>query len=187
MSSGPTETEIKLPVHDVAAIHRKLLLLRFTLKTVRTFESNEIYDTAESNLRNSGCLLRVREYGDEFVLTYKGAGNIGRHKVREELETKVESPAATRQILQRLGFRIAFRYEKYRTEYAGSGGLAVVDETPIGNYLELEGSPEWIDRIAINLGFSESDYITKSYGTLHNEYRLKHPATPSDMVFGDEP
>jgi adenylate cyclase class 2 len=187
MSTSPTETEIKLAVHNLAVIQRKLLLLRFTLKTARTFESNEIYDTPESTLRNSGSLLRVREYGDEFVLTYKGVGNSGRHKVREEVETRVESPAATRQILQRLGFRIAFRYEKYRTEYAAEGGVAVVDETPIGHYLELEGSPEWIDRTATTLGFSESDYITKSYGTLYNEYRGMHSGAAMDMVFGDGP
>ena len=59
-----------------------------------------------------------------------------------------------------------FRYEKYRTEFRQPrrAGVAMLDETPVGVYLELEGTPHWIDRTARRLGFQESDYITASYG-----------------------
>jgi adenylate cyclase, class 2 len=187
MASGSTETEIKLPVHDVSKTGQNLLRLGFSLQTARTFEANSIYDTAASTLRGSGCLLRLRVYGDNIVLTFKGASQPGRHKTREEIETTVQSPEAMHQILERLGYQIGFRYEKYRTEWSDGAGMAVIDETSIGNYLELEGNSDWIDRIAAELGYGEADYITKSYGTLYNEYRASHPGTKSDMVFGNEP
>ena len=62
----------------------------------------------------------------------------------------------------------AFRYEKFRTEFQrrGSKGIATLDETPIGTYLELEGDPQWIDRMARTLGYEEKDYITASYARL---------------------
>ena len=45
--------------------------------------------------------------------------------------------------------RLGFKYEKYRTEFAdAAGGTVTFDETPIGNFLELEGSGAWIDEMA---------------------------------------
>ena len=72
-------------------------------------------------------------------------------------------------MLSRLDFIPTFRYEKFRTEYhrAGETGVATLDETPIGVYLELEGAPAWIDRSARRLGFAESDYSTASYYGLY--------------------
>ena len=54
------------------------------------------------------------------------------------------------QIFNELGYHPIFRYEKFRTEYAKApgAGKVLVDETPIGNYLEIEGSPRWIDSTA---------------------------------------
>ncbi len=46
------------------------------------------------------------------------------------------------QIFNEIGYHPIFRYEKFRTEYAKapSTGKVLLDETPIGNYLEIEGS-----------------------------------------------
>ena len=93
--------------------------------------------------------------------------------------------AALALILERLGYRARFRYEKYRTEYRrpGEAGLATVDETPIGVYIELEGPPEWIDRMAAALGHGEGDYITRSYASLWADYRIRHGDSRVDMIF----
>ena len=42
----------------------------------------------------------------------------------------------------------------------------VVDETPIGDFLEVEGEAEGIHRVAAELGFSRSEYVTDSYVAL---------------------
>ncbi|MGA8072549.1 MAG: hypothetical protein WB995_03685, partial [Candidatus Acidiferrales bacterium] len=79
-----------------------------------------------------------------------------------------------------------FRYEKYRTEYrlAKLKDLHLdLDETPIGDYLELEGSPAAIDRAAKLLGFKAADYITATYWDLYVADCRGRGITPSDLVF----
>ena len=77
------------------------------------------------------------------MLTYKGPAAAGKHKDREELEVETSDPSRLAEMLARLDFRPVFRYEKYRTEYrrGDEAGLATLDETPVGAYLELEGAP----------------------------------------------
>jgi adenylate cyclase class 2 len=110
---------------------------------------------------------------------------VGRHKSREELEIVVDDARIGARIMERLAFQPWFRYEKYRTEFRRlrQSGIAVIDETPIGVYLELEGTPPWIDRNAHLLGFAETDYITASYGRLYLEWCKRKKRKPGDMVF----
>jgi adenylate cyclase class 2 len=185
MSRGTHETEIKLAVANVQTGRRLLRAAGFRVFRRRVFESNVVFDTASQTLRKNRTLLRVREAGAHATLTFKGVPLAGKHKTREELESEVVSARTLTLILDRLGFKPAFRYEKYRTEYRAPGGTgtATLDETPIGVYLELEGSPRWIDRMAKKLGFSESDYITLSYGTLYVKWCEARRITPSFMTF----
>jgi len=89
-------------------------------------------------------------------------------------------------ILTALGLRPMFRYEKFRTTYAlrGLRNLKIeFDETPIGAFLELEGSPSAIDRAARLLGYARSHYITQTYGALYIADRRRHGSRPTDMLF----
>ena len=61
--------------------------------------------------------------------------------------------------------------------------LAPRHDTPIGYYLELEGSRRWIDKTAARLGFSHDDYITKSYGLLYREHCETRGIKPTHMLF----
>jgi len=128
-------------------------------------------------------LLRLREYGELRILTFKGPPEPGPHKTREEIETSTGDAAALRELLMRLGYVVVFRYEKYRAEFARDSGLAVVDETPVGVYIELEGEPEWIDARAASLGFTPRDYITASYGALYFDWCAERGVEPSHMEF----
>jgi adenylate cyclase class 2 len=120
----------------------------------------------------------------EVTLTYKGPPKNSKHKSREELEIMASDARTLGAILGRLGFQRVFRYEKYRTEFQrGSTGIVTLDETPIGNYLELEGAPPWIDRTARLLGFTEPDYITLSYGSLYLDWCAREGHEPADMTF----
>jgi adenylate cyclase class 2 len=119
------------------------------------------------------------------ILTFKGPAELGKHKSREELETGFEDPTIVARILERLGYQRAFRYEKYRTEFQrnGENGVVTLDETPIGWFVELEGTPDWIDRTAVALRWSEADYLTASYGSLYLQYCKDSNLQPSDMLF----
>ena len=178
------ETEIKLAVGSAAWARRLLGRFGFRVFQPRAFESNVVFDTRGLRLRKSGVLLRVREARRNAILTYKGPATNGRHKSREELEVIASNGRTLQTILERLGFERVFRYEKYRSEYRGTGsGLVTLDETPIGVFLELEGPPQWIDRTARRLGFAERHYITASYGRLYLEWCKDRKCKPGNMVF----
>lgn len=186
MTQSGRETEIKLALPDVKTGRALLRNAGFRVTRRRVFERNHVFDTPECVLRNSGALLRVRQAGHAVTLTYKGPAAVSRHKSREEVETRVPDADVIATIFERLGFRPIFRYEKYRTEYGhpDSGGVATLDETPIGVFMELEGTPRWIDHAARQLGFAECDYITASYGRLFLEWRHRQGLdTAADMVF----
>ena len=180
------ETEIKLSVADAAAGRARLRRGGFRITRSKVFEANTVFDTPQGTLHGAGCLLRVRQAGRKATLTYKGPAEANsKHKSREELEVEVGGAAVVAAIVERLGFEPMFRYEKYRTEYRqpGGGGLATLDETPIGVYLELEGPADWIDRTASQLGFVESEYIVASYAQLYVDWRRMGGVPPGDMVF----
>jgi adenylate cyclase class 2 len=110
-----------------------------------------------------------------------------RYKVREEAEYMVGDPRALLAVVGPAGMRPSFRYEKFRTSYRvrGAGGVHVeFDETPAGVFLELEGFPGAIDRMARRLGYAPADYITRSYAALHFEECRRRGVRAGDMVFG---
>jgi adenylate cyclase class 2 len=181
----PRETEIKIRISDVPAIQRRLRKLGFRIHARRVFESNVILDTPGRRLRRKGSLIRIRRVDAKSILTYKGRSKKGRHKSREEIETLVADPNALETLFARLGLKPVFQYEKYRTEYKrpSRGGVVMVDETPVGDYLEIEGSPRWIDTVARELGFSRSEYITESYGAIYVQYCRDQGIRPAQMIF----
>ena len=185
MPSSKPEIEVKIAIQSPAAARKRILAAGFRVHTPRVFESNVLYDFADLRLRTKGKVLRLREAGRIATVTFKGKSVDTRHKVREEVETTVERPDTIRRVFSELELHPVFRYEKYRTEYTRGKdhGVVVLDETPIGNFLEIEGAPRWIDRTAKQLGFSQDDYITASYGALYLQYCQELAIQPSDMVF----
>jgi adenylate cyclase class 2 len=199
----PVETEIKFRVDDLPALATRLQSTGFRLETPRSFESNTLYDTPDRLMRARTEILRIRSYAGHWTLTQKrlpSAGEPGprlpnvalpdlaRHKHRIETEAQIAHGSALAELFLSLGLVAAFRYEKWRTEWAdpgehGAEGHCVIDETPIGNYAELEGSSDWIDRAAIRLGITPADYITLSYGRLFDQWRQQHRSTADELTF----
>jgi adenylate cyclase class 2 len=186
MNHSATETEIKLAMPDAPTARKLLRDTGFKVVRRRVFENNIVFDTPRHTLRRASTLLRLRQAGRLITVTYKGKPAVGKHKSREELELEVADAATMDAIFERLGYRPVFRYEKYRTEYRleRGGGMAMIDETPVGTYVELEGSPAWIDRMARRMDFAEDEYITASYARLYLEWCRKLRVTPGNMVFG---
>ncbi|MGC2245182.1 MAG: class IV adenylate cyclase [Terriglobales bacterium] len=177
------EVEIKFRIGDLKALTRALKRAGFQNITRRTHEMNSLYDLPGQPLRKRGELLRLRKYGDIWVLTHKSKGKTGRHKVRAELETPVEKGKQMDAILRALGFAPTFRYEKYRAEWSDGTGHAVLDETPIGTFGELEGPARWIDRTARSLGIESADYITQTYADLFFRWKRATQSPAPEMTF----
>jgi len=183
----PVETEIKFRVDDLPGLSSRLVLARFTLQTPRSFEANVLYDTPTRQMRARTEILRIRNYAGRCIITHKRLPDVGpgedAHKHRIETETEVSDGSVLAQIFHSIGLTPAFRYEKWRTEWSDGEGHCVVDETPIGNFAELEGSPAWIDRIAALLGVDPGQYITLSYGRLFEAWRDQHGSSAQDLTF----
>jgi adenylate cyclase class 2 len=177
------EVEVKFRVSQVRALTRKLRVGGFRLVTKRTYEMNTLYDLPGQVLRQRGDLLRLRKYGKEWLLTHKAKGKTGRHKSRIENETKVADGKKMEAILLALGYVPTFRYEKIRAEWSDGRGHIVVDETPIGNFGEIEGPARWIDRTARLLGIKPSNYITQTYAALFFEWKARTHGPANEMTF----
>ena len=185
------ETEVKFRVADGQTLERELSALGFRQITPRTFEKNVLFDTPERTLRSQQSILRIRQYGERWVVTHKCLPNDNdpaeRHKRRIETETEVEDGEAMSIVFSQLGYKPAFTYEKWRTEYADATGHCVIDETPIGLFAELEGPAEWIDSISHRLGLHPSELLTLSYGRLFEEWRASTGSTVNDLTFSAIP
>ena len=183
--SGSHEIEIKFRVEDIPTLTACLETAGFRQVTPRTHEMNTLYDLPGSPLRRRGALLRIRQYGPNWTVTYKDKSTVqpGRHKSRREIETPVENGQALAEILHSCGFEPGFAYEKFRSQWSDGAGKVVIDETPIGNFAEIEGSPEWIDSVAARLGVSRRHYITASYAELFLLWKKKSGSEVTQMLF----
>ena len=179
----PKEIEIKFRISELGSLTRRLRAAKFRRVTPRTHEMNTLYDLPGQPLRKRGDLLRLREYGGDWVLTHKAKGKAGRHKTRVELETKVSDGKKMDAILHALGFRPTFGYEKFRAEWTDGEGHVVVDETPIGNFGEIEGPPRWIDHTAKKLGIPPEDYLTDTYAGLFFAWKRRTRSRANEMTF----
>jgi adenylate cyclase class 2 len=181
------ETEIKFRVQNVDELLNRLRTAGFHEQTPRTFESNILYDTPDRGMRARTEILRIRNYGGKWVITHKRLPDVGpgedAHKHRVETETEVADGNVLAEVFQSIGLVPAFRYEKWRSEWSDGEGHCVVDETPIGIFAELEGEPEWIDRVAGQLSVKRSEYLTLSYGRLFEQWCAEHNCPANDLTF----
>jgi adenylate cyclase class 2 len=144
---------------------------------------NTLYDLPGRKLRDNGELLRLRKYGKAWVLTHKAKGTAALHKTRVETETRVEDGPQMEAILLALGYRPAFRYEKFRAEWSDGKGHVVLDETPIGNFGEIEGPPRWIEETARALEIQRREYVTESYAELFFAWKRRTRSPAKEMTF----
>jgi adenylate cyclase class 2 len=173
------EHEVKLRVPDVEAVRELLVRKQAELLRPRHLEDNVLLDDSAGGLAAGGRILRIRRTPAGGRLTYKAPHpSTEGVKSREEIELPISEPDALESILRNLGYRQAFRYQKYREVYSYSGLEIAVDETPIGNFVEVEGEASGIHAVVSELGFGREDYITESYLELFLSSGRK-----GDMVF----
>lgn len=183
--SSAIETEIKFRIDEISGLNARLPSLGFMLITSRTHEMNTLFDLPGGPLRRKGALLRLRKYGDRWILTFKAKASLGRYKSRPEIETAVADGPAMTAILESASFRPTFSYEKFRSEWSDGKGHLLIDETPIGNFGEIEGPADWIDSSAERLGLKIADYITDSYAVLFLKWKKQTHSRAKNMLFAE--
>jgi adenylate cyclase, class 2 len=185
------ETEVKIRLANRENFERGLSQLGFERVTARTFERNILYDTPGRSLRNSRQILRIRQYGEKWVVTHKSVPQDENpdepYKRRVETETEVQDGPSLGKIFESLGFGPVFIYEKWRTEWADPQGHCVLDETPLGLYAELEGPSDWIDRTAQRLEIDARHFTKLSYGRIFENWREQTASNAQNLTFAEIP
>jgi adenylate cyclase class 2 len=133
----------------------------------RHFEDNVFIDDGTGSVLGRGSLLRIRRVGEKGVLTFKGPRQVVEGiKTREEIEVTLPDPTTLERLFAALGYKPIFRYQKYREVFRWRDVEIVLDETPIGTYLEIEGEIKSIHAAAQAMGYKAEDYISESYASL---------------------
>lgn len=179
------ETEVKLRLADAAAFRSQLIQCGWQADR-QVFERNTVFDTPDAELLRSQRLLRIRQIDDHAIVTVKlPAVSNGPHKVREEHQFETNDVEQVRQVFLGLGYAPSWIYEKRRTTFRkdGEDGIIEVDETPIGEFAEMEGEACWIDRTAQDLGFSKIDYLTETYRDLFEAWLVRTASKVVHMTF----
>jgi adenylate cyclase class 2 len=181
------EIELKFCVGDAREFHARALRAGFHVHTERTLERNTLFDTPERRLLSERQILRLREYNGRNLLTHKkppaNNDDTSFYKERVETETDVTEPDTLATVFIELGYGPVFRYEKFRTEFSDGEGELLLDETPIGIFAELEGTPEWIDAALERLGVARDLCFTDSYGRMFLDWRERSGSSAENMTF----
>ena len=177
------EREIKLRYDSPGSARAAVLNLAPTPLRPRRLQSDVVFDTIDRSLAARGEALRVRIEQGHHCVTFKSPAPHPTMKLREELETSVDDGVLIMHILTKLGFEVAFRYEKYREEFVRGDVVIAVDETPVGTFVEIEGSDDGVAGTAAALGRGPSDYVLLSYRALFVQACVADGVVPTDMVF----
>jgi adenylate cyclase, class 2 len=190
------ETEIKLRVDDLPALVKRLHKLNARCHG-RVLEQNTLFDTPAHDIRLRHRLLRLRlETPARSSLLPAGparawltskqpaaAPSPRRYKHTLESETSLSRRHDWLARFRAIGLVPGFRYEKFRTRFRLGPLHLDLDETPVGDYLELEGPPREIDRIARVLGYVPAGYIRATYWDLYSRDARRCGKTPRHMLF----
>jgi adenylate cyclase, class 2 len=185
MATNAIEREIKLRFHTPAEARDAIVRAGGTPIRGRRLQEDCLLDSPDEVLRRRRCVLRVRVEPGRSLLTYKGPVQPSTMKVREERETVVADGETLLLVFELLGFHVWFRYQKYREEFGAEDATIALDETPIGTFVEVEGSEKGITEVAAALGRVPTDYIVDSYRGLYVKHCEQQGVPCADMVFDD--
>lgn len=166
MSMANQETEVKFYVRSLPNMEARLRSLGAHVLQARTREVNLRFDQPGGDFQRLGRVLRLRQ--DEAVrLTYKdGAELLDGAIQRREIEFSVGNFDSARLFLEALGFEVVFLYEKDRTTFEMDGAQIMLDETPMGAFLEIEGPEAALKPISQKLGLNWAAAVAASYHSL---------------------
>ena len=184
------EREVKLLFRSADDARAAIVNAGATPFKLRRLQDDALFDSDDERLRKLGCTLRVRTERDtdgpepqRVFLTLKGPVQPGTMKVRQEHETAVENGKALAHVFDALGLHVWFRYQKYREEFAATDLIMAVDATPVGTFVEIEGTEEAILSMTRALGRTPADFIVDSYYRLFLKRRDQFGLPGPHMLF----
>lgn len=183
MGANKVEVELKFLGADLRELRSRLQACGAKCESPRALEVNVVYDDDSGTLAASSRLLRLRD-GKE--LTVKIPVEDAEFKSREELTVQV-TDGDIDALLEGLGYRERWRYEKYREGWDCDGMWVTLDELPfIGGVVEIEGERDGIMPVAERIGLAGATRSTGNYRGLYEEYRARTGMAAGDMTFAAE-
>lgn len=184
-TSTTIEREIKLRFETVEQARAAVLAAGATPLLGRRLQEDSLLDTEDESLRRRRCVLRIRIENGKSRITFKGPVQPSIMKLRDEFETVVGDGVLLLHVFEELGFHVWFRYEKYREEFSHEDVTVAIDETPVGVFVEIEGSERGILTMAEALGRTSADFVLDSYRGLFLKHRDDFNLAGSDMLFAE--
>lgn len=180
------EIEIKLLVEDLTDVQQRLKSVGARMTKPRIFERNIRYEDADHTLTSQGKLVRLR-VDDRVRLTYKEpAPQVDElAATRLELEVVVDNFETMELILGRMGYHPYLVYEKYRTTYELFDAEIVLDKLPYGNFVEIEGDPQAIQRVMDALHLKDARPFKTNYITLFDNVKHHLQLDFHDLTFAN--
>jgi adenylate cyclase class 2 len=183
------EIEVKFHLSELEPMRGRLLQAGATEQVPRSHELNWRYDRPDSSLRDQLQVLRLRQTSSAETaktrLTFKDRGRLQDGvRARLERELSVSDFDIMDQILRDLGYEVVFVYEKYRTTFVFRNTEVVLDETPLGNFMEIEAAePAAIVQAAADLALDWDLRSNASYVALFELARAQYHLPFRDMTF----
>jgi adenylate cyclase class IV len=157
------EVELKGVVTDVAMVRARAEKAGAALLFAGRMEDRR-YDTPDGHLASLDQVLRLRIYrnidGARSTLDWKGPASVERgYKIREEFSTTAGEPDALAGILRRLGYVVTREIDREVAQYELAGAVIRFERYPrMDVLLEVEGSPEAIERAIAAVGLRRADF-----------------------------
>jgi predicted adenylyl cyclase CyaB len=175
------ERELKFACDDLEAVRQRLAELHAERQAAATFEDNLVFDR-NAELETEGSVLRLRSDRRGARLTVKGRARFEEGvKLRDEREISVSDAEEAQRLLEMLGYGVVQRYQKMREEWQLGSVVAALDHTPIGDFVEFEGSRA--AQVAARCGFEVESAEQRSYLRIYADHLREHPEAPPQMVF----
>ena len=175
------EIEAKFYLSNPEALRQRLTALDAERLHGPVLERNWRLDDDQGRLTQQGLVLRLR-VDDAARLTFKAPGDVP--EVRQEFEFEVSDADAARALLEGLGFRPIWAYEKRRTIYSLDPAEVMLDELPFGVFVEIEApSLAAVEAVARRLGLDWSRRLPASYWALFTRLAQARPLGFRDATF----
>lgn len=178
------ELEVKFLISDLPRLEKKLVEAGATLLHPRTHEFNLRFDSPTGALGQAASMLRLRRDSASHM-TFKGPSmTLGGVLARQEIEFEVSNFNEAQKLIEALGFRSKFMYEKYRTTYGLNGVKITLDEMPYGHFIEIEGrEPQPIHAAADLLKLDWEQRLPETYISIFRRLKDLYGLLFTDLSF----
>jgi len=179
------ETEVKFYLPNIDPVRTRMIDLGAVYKD-RIFETNIRFEDPEKSLIKKKSLLRLRK-DKKITLTYKSEPPFkdNQFKILQEFEVEVSDFYAMEHILKSLGFQEEQIYEKWRETYILDDTHLCLDTMPYGDFIEIEGNKESIQKLASQIGFLWEKRILLNYLAIFDVIKRKLNLSFYDVTFGN--